>query len=122
MRALVEATPTGMQNRFAQNNQPSFVLAVVRSGGPAWSLANAFEKPVYAGRANAGLVAPSAHRLDAYWERLRRAYGDETIAAVTFFALDPDLDDCIKHLKSQPEYEAASLKAWREVVLNTLKE
>jgi len=122
MRALVEVVPTGMRNRFAQNNQPNFVLTIVRDGGPAWSLANAFEKPVYAGHEQTGLVGPSVQRLDRYWDALCRAYGDETVRLVSFFALDPDLADQVRCLRSKPENEAQSLKAWREAVLSVLPE
>jgi CRISPR system Cascade subunit CasC len=90
LRALVAAVPSGKQNAFAANNPPNFLLAVVRQDGMGWSLANAFERPVYA-RGDSGLVAPSVTALDAYWGRLCQVYGDSTLARVAALALDPDL-------------------------------
>ena len=49
-------------------------MAVVHEDGQCWSLANAFEKPVYtAGRK--GLVQASVEALDAYWKKLTGFYG-----------------------------------------------
>jgi CRISPR system Cascade subunit CasC len=74
LRAAAVATPSGKQNSSAAQNPPSFLLAVVRADHAAWSLANAFEKPVRPGR-EAGLVERSIQALDAYWGRLTQVYG-----------------------------------------------
>lgn len=121
MRGLVEAVPTGMKNRFAQNNPPSFALAVVRSGGPAWSLANAFERAVPK-TAEDGLIAPSVRKLDLYWGGLLRAYDEETLRRIAFFALEPELVSELEHLTRCPENETTSLKDWRKAVLDALQE
>lgn len=68
LRASAHAVPTGKQNSHAAQNPPSFYMTVVRDDGAAWSLANAFEKPVYAGEQ--GLVHNSIRALDSYWGRL----------------------------------------------------
>jgi len=77
LRASIEAIPTGKQNTFAAQNPPSFILAVVRDGGAPWSLANAFEKPVWTnGR---GWIEESIKRLDQYWGRLSNMFGVQTV-------------------------------------------
>jgi len=43
LRASALAVPTGKQNSFAAQNPPSLALAVTRTDGQSWSLANAFE-------------------------------------------------------------------------------
>lgn len=78
LRAAALAVPTGKQTSFAAQNPPDFLLGVFRSDGQAWSLANAFEKPVRPGR-EGGLVSPSIGALDTYWGRLIRTYGDNRI-------------------------------------------
>lgn len=85
LRAAVRAVPTGKQNSFAAQNPPSFMLAVVRKDGMSWSLANAFEKPVSAGRAH-GLVENSIIAADQYWGDLLRVYGGDS--AVSVLSLD----------------------------------
>ena len=73
LRAAVIAEPTGKQNSFAAHNPPSYVLAVVRDAG-AWSLANAFLRPVRAS-AETDLVDRSIDALEGYWTRLADMYG-----------------------------------------------
>ncbi|MFN8469229.1 MAG: type I-E CRISPR-associated protein Cas7/Cse4/CasC [Caldilineaceae bacterium] len=85
--AALEAVPSGKQNTFAAHNPPSLLLAVVRTGGQGWSLANAFEKPVQV-RGSSGLVGPSIQALDAYWSRLLSAYGDKSVAGAWLLLLD----------------------------------
>ena len=82
LRAAVEAIPTGKQNSMAAHNPPSLVFAVVREAG-AWSLANAFERPVWpvSGQHASGLIEPSIEALDAYWRHLCVAYGDRAMRA-----------------------------------------
>ena len=114
MRALVAAVPSGKQNAFAANNPPNFLLAVVRQDGMGWSLANAFEKPVYP-RGASGLVAPSVEALDAYWGRLCQVYGDNTLVRSAALALDLDLP--LNNLASD---RAETLDAWVEAVTDAL--
>ncbi len=116
LRAAVEAVPTGKQNAFAAQNPPSFLLAVVRNGGASWSLANAFEKPVRAGR-DSGLVAPSVHALDSYWHRLAKVYGDKSVAALAALTLDEGLT-----LDTLNDAQMPDLEAWLAAVIQPLKE
>lgn len=68
-----DAIPTGKQNSFAARNLPSFIFAVVRPGG-AWSLANAFVRPVRPS-CELGLVEASVKELDRHWGQLVQLYG-----------------------------------------------
>lgn len=91
-----DAIPTGKQNSFAARNAPSFILAVVRNYG-AWSLANAFIRPIRP-TADHGLVAESIAALDRHWNDLVTVYGQPeglTLAACAvgeapLRALQPD--------------------------------
>ncbi len=114
LRAAVAAVPSGKQNAFAAHNPPSFLLAVVRRDGMGWSLVNAFERPVRPSR-DSGLVAPSVAALDAYWGRLCRVYGTDTLIRTAALALDPDLP--LDHLK---EAQVADLEAWVRAVVEAL--
>jgi CRISPR system Cascade subunit CasC len=106
LRAAVAAVPTGKQNAFAAHNPPDFLLAVVREDGMGWSLTNAFEKPVRAGRSS-GLVAPSVEALDAYWGRLSQVYGTDTLAEVAALPLNPH--PSLTHLANS---EVEDQEAW----------
>ena len=86
IRAAVNAIPTGKQNSFAAQNPPSFVFAVVRNSG-AWSLANAFAKPVWVGD-NGNLVLKSSDALLDYWGKLVKVYGDTDIKEKVAFTLE----------------------------------
>ena len=94
IRASVNAIPTGKLNSFAAQNTPSFVFAVVRDSG-AWSLTNAFVKPVRVGE-DGDLVEQSIEKLVEYWGKLSKVYGDKDIKAKPAFVLDaqklPGLD------------------------------
>lgn len=68
------AVPSGKQNSFAAQNMPSFALAVVRDDGMCWSLANAFEKPVYKTSQNS-LLEGSIVALDSYWGKMNKFFG-----------------------------------------------
>jgi CRISPR system Cascade subunit CasC len=74
LRATVLAIPTGKQNTFAAHNLPSFIGFAVHNGQPI-SLANAFEKPVYAGENKDGLTAASVQKLQKHAEELSNAFG-----------------------------------------------
>jgi CRISPR system Cascade subunit CasC len=84
LRAAALAIPTGKQNSFAAQNPPDFMLGVVRKDGQSWSLANAFETPVKPGR-DGGLMSASIQKLDEYWVKLNKAYGENgmTTAALS---------------------------------------
>jgi len=87
LRASVLSVPSGKQNSFAAQNPPGFLLAVVRQDGQSWSLANAFETPVYPGKN--GLVNASIAAFDGYWGKLQRVYGNGQMQA-TALSLNPD--------------------------------
>ena len=94
--AALRAVPTGKQNSFAAQNPPDFVLGVVRGDGESWSLANAFEKPVKAGR-EGGYLGGSIEAIDRYWGRLSQVYGADGLEPS---ALALDADAPLNHLKS----------------------
>ena len=85
LRASVNAIPSGKQTSMASPTPPDFVLAVVRDSG-AWSLANAFAKPVSPG-SNGNLVEHSITALVDYWNRLVKVYGDKGVRAKPALAL-----------------------------------
>lgn len=116
LRATIQAVPTGKQNTFAAQNPPSFLLAVVREGGAAWSLANAFEKPVRAVR-DSGLVAPSVKALDGYWGRLCTVYGAKSLKATTALTLDGDLE-----LTALKGAQVNDVESWVEAVIKPIRE
>ena len=115
LQASIAAVPSGKQNSHAAYNPPSFMLGVVRRDGMAWSLANAFERPVAPDR-EGGLVRPSVAALDAYWGRLCQTYGDDTLTAVAALGLEEDLP--VTHLR---ERCCASGAVWREALLAALR-
>lgn len=114
LRASIAAVPSGKQNSTAPLNPPSFLLAVVRTDGMGWNLANAFEKPVTAGY-NTSLVEESIRALDRYWGKLETLYGGETLTTVTSLNLD---GTGLTHLNG--ERAAPNLNAWIGTVLNAL--
>jgi len=114
LRASVGAVPSGKQNSFAAHNPPSFLLAIVRSDGMGWSLANAFEKPVRPER-DGGVVAPSVAALDDYWGRMCQVYGNSTHLATAALALDDDLP-----LKSLQGATVQTLDEWVGAVTGAL--
>jgi CRISPR system Cascade subunit CasC len=85
LKASVLAVPTGKQNSMAAQNPPSFVLVVARDSG-LWSMANAYLQPVRPNGAH-DLVDESIERLDDYWGRLARMYGDDGIHGVWYVSL-----------------------------------
>jgi CRISPR system Cascade subunit CasC len=114
LRALVASVPSGKQNAFAANNPPDFLLAMVRRDGMGWSLANAFEKPVYP-RGDSGLVAPSVAALDTYWGRLCQVYGTGSLTRTAALALDPGLP-----LENLAGDLVETLDTWVEAVTDAL--
>ena len=92
IRASVAAIPSARQNSMAAQNPPSFVMAVVRESGTPWSLANAFQRPVYISpRDQQGLIEKSLDALDDYWGRLCAVYGTGGIVSTACCWLD-DVD------------------------------
>jgi CRISPR system Cascade subunit CasC len=85
IKASVNAVPTGKQTSMSAQNPPDFVFAVVRDSG-AWSLANAFAKPIYPGK-DGDLIQQSVTALVNYWNRLARAYGEDGVKAKPAFSL-----------------------------------
>lgn len=112
LEANIKAIPTGKQNSFAAHNPPSLALAIVRPDNSAWSLANAFEKPVYPG--NTGLIRASFAALDQYWGKLQTMFGDPN-AVVALLCMDAD--DELSNLSTARQ---PSLKEWVETVLQAL--
>lgn len=91
IKAAVNAVPTGRQNSMSAQNPPDFVFAVARKHG-AWSLANAFLKPISPTRDN-DVLQRSAIALVDYWKKLVTAYGDSGVTATPVLSLlDVPLD------------------------------
>lgn len=95
LQAAVRAMPSGKQNSFAAQNPPSLLMGVVRNDG-AWSLANAFVKPISPGR-DSDLIGESVQALDRYWGRLTGLFGEEGITT-RGVALDEDYADRLEAL------------------------
>lgn len=81
LRAIVKAKPSGKQNSFAAHNDPEYVLFTVRQEADPRNLANAFEKPVRPSREKS-LTEASVERLEAKWQKLSAAYGQNGAAWV----------------------------------------
>lgn len=81
LRAIVKAKPSGKQNSFAAHNDPEYVLFTVRQEADPRNLANAFEKPVRPNREKS-LTEASVERLEAKWQKLSAAYGQNGAAWV----------------------------------------
>lgn len=103
LRASVNAIPTGKQNSHAAQNLPSFYMSVVRNDSPACSLANAFEKPVYARQQ--GYVSPSITALDQYWQKLSKFFAFQGKPVVTTLNEEEALD-------SLKPYYVETLESW----------
>ncbi len=114
LRASIAAVPSGKQNNTAPLNPPSFLLAVVRTDGMGWNLANAFEKPVSASHSSS-LVEGSIAALDRYWGKLEVMYGSETLTKVSSLNLD---GEALTHLNG--DRAAANLNDWIDAVLSAL--
>ncbi len=78
VKAFVTAIPTGKQNGTAAHNFPSYVMAVLREGGPSLSLANAFLKPARPRGEDVDLVDDSIEKLESYAARLADPAGAAT--------------------------------------------
>lgn len=111
LRAAIKAVPTGKQNSHAAQNPPSFCMAVVRNDGGAWSLANAFDKPVNA--RGEGIAAASVRALDAYWGKLTGFYGNGVSPVVACL----EDESTLTNLRSAQVY---SLDEWIQKTLSLL--
>lgn len=108
LRAALDAIPTGKQNGFAAQNPTSLAVAMVRTDGKNWNLANAFEEPVRPQR-ETGLIRPSIQALDDYWNSLTRRRDDAHFEAVSVFT------DTARHeqaLEALSIYHKPTLSAW----------
>jgi len=91
MQASAIAVPSGKQNSFAANNPPDFYMTVVREHGMAWSLANAFIKPVYPGNGRS-LMGRSIEALVNYYEKLKCIYGQSDLNGAQYLISEDDLE------------------------------
>ncbi len=112
LRAAVHAVPTGKQNSFAAQNPPSFLMTVTREDGMSWSMANAFEKPVYA-RRDQSLLETSVMALDRYWTGLVQFFGDGPQPVVGCVGISPELE----HLEP---YLVKDFESWINKTLEAL--
>ena len=81
LKAIIKAKPSGKQNSFAAHNDPEYVAVTVRTEADPRNLANAFEKPIRPSREQS-LTEVSVKQLEAKWERLATAYGQNGQAFV----------------------------------------
>ncbi len=112
LRAAAHAVPTGKQNSFAAQNPPSFLMAVTRDDGLSWSMANAFEKPVYP-HGDQSLLEASVQALDGYWKELTAFYGEDPRPVVGMVGLSVPLD-------SLGHCQAGRFEDWVELTLDAL--
>lgn len=97
IEASVKAVPTGKQNSMAAQNPPGYVRVLVRKDGFPWSLANAFQKPVFAGR-DGSLEEVSIARLEEYFTRLKKIYGSTSISCDASFNLYAENTESLEDL------------------------
>jgi CRISPR system Cascade subunit CasC len=91
LRASEAAIPSGKKNSTAPQCRPSLMLAVVRQPqSVAWSLVNAFARPVSGKRG--GIVEESAQRMAAYFDDLCEFYGMKSISALALAARPHEID------------------------------
>lgn len=81
IRAAALTTPTGKQNSFAAHNPPDAILIEVKRENVPVSYANAFVKPIWAGR-NGDVVEQSIEALSTYSEQLKKAYDLRPVASL----------------------------------------
>jgi len=114
LRAAIEAVPSGMKNAWAQNNPPSFLLAVVREDGMGWSLANAFVHPVRP-KWDEDLVTASIKALECYWDRLCIVFGDQTLVKMAALPVDPTIE-----LTTLATHQVTTQEDWIAAVIDAL--
>ncbi|KGO33329.1 hypothetical protein JT06_14825 [Desulfobulbus sp. Tol-SR] len=78
LEASIKAVPTGKQNSMAAQNPPGYVRVMIRKDGFPWSLANAFQKPVFPNKSNS-LEEESISKLEGYLDSLKKVYGEDSI-------------------------------------------
>jgi CRISPR-associated protein Cas7/Cse4/CasC subtype I-E len=85
LATFIKAIPSARKNSMSSPTMPSFVMAVVRSRGEGWSLANAFEEPIQP-QGNSGVVMPSIKALDQQWQLVTSGFDEEpsTIKKVVY--------------------------------------
>jgi CRISPR system Cascade subunit CasC len=90
IEATVKAIPTGKQNSMAAQNPAGYARVILRKDGFPWSLANAFQTPIKA--SGEGCIEErSINALEAYYDRLKGAYGgDGIIYDASFNIFRPD--------------------------------
>lgn len=115
LSAMAKAIPTGKQNAFAAQTPPSLILVVIREDEQAWSLANAFEKPVNA-RGNKSILRQSVAVLDQHWHELNQIYADPEYPVKPFVVVMPEVDE-LQFLK---EAELPSLADLEKAVCDAL--
>lgn len=115
LSAAAKAVPTGKQNAFAAQTPPAFILVVVREDEQAWSLANAFEKPIIV-KGNDSILEQSILAAEKHWHDLNEVYSDPKQPVKPFVLVLSDMDD-LQYLKSAKE---PSLPALIDAVSKTL--
>ncbi|MFH0872523.1 MAG: type I-E CRISPR-associated protein Cas7/Cse4/CasC [bacterium] len=84
----IQAIPTGKQNSMAAQNPAGFARVIVKKDGAPWSLANAFQKPVYPGKeTDCSLEERSIAALNSYYESLKKIYGRGSVICDSSFNL-----------------------------------
>ncbi|PKO05839.1 MAG: type I-E CRISPR-associated protein Cas7/Cse4/CasC [Chloroflexi bacterium HGW-Chloroflexi-3] len=115
MKAMIYATPTGKQNAFAANTMPYFMMAIIRSDGQAWSLANAFEKPV---SSKNGYQKESLTKLIDHWQQINSVFSDPDNPPKVFSLL---VDDNVTETII-PGVKSNSVNRWVDVLISSLVE
>lgn len=115
LSAMAKAIPTGKQNAFAAQTPPSLIFVVVRDDEQAWSLANAFEKPINA-RGNKSILHQSIAALDSHWHELDQIYADPERPVKPFVLVLPEVD-ALEFLKNA---KVASLVTLENAVIDAL--
>ncbi len=113
LEAAVLAVPTGKQNTFAAHNPPSFALAIVHEG-QRFSLANAFEKPVWSKN---GIIEKSVQQMSDYLQRIEKEYGKFLFGEAAFKVfMGIPAEENHPHFGSRKE----NLEQWIQSVVESL--
>jgi CRISPR system Cascade subunit CasC len=86
LEASIKAIPTGKQNSMAAQNPAGYARVIVKKDGFPWSLANAFQKPVFPAK-DQNIEERSIAVINDYYERLEKIYGKGSIVCDTSFNL-----------------------------------
>ena len=116
MSAMAKAIPTGKQNAFAAQTPPSLILAVVREDEQAWSLANAFEKPINS-RGHKSILHQSVAALDSHWHSLDQIYSNTECPVKPYVLVLPEFEENLEFLK---DVKVKSLLALEDAVCAAL--